>query len=73
MVVFFLLIILKNSLDKVHETIEKAEKQVQMSFKPLFMLFAFPDRLLLAYMALKVSKNVIKGLMPLQIQPNIAV
>ena len=64
MVVFFLLIILKSSLDKVHETIEKAEKQVQMSFKPLFMLFAFPDRLLLAYMALKVSKNVIKGLMP---------
>jgi hypothetical protein len=73
MVVFFLLIILKSSLDKVHETIEKAEKQVQMSFKPLFMLFAFPDRLLLAYMALKVSKNVIKGLMPVQIQPNIAV
>jgi hypothetical protein len=73
MVVFFLLIILKNSLDKVHETIEKAEKQVQMSFKPLFMFFAFPYCLLLAYMALKVSKNVIKGLMPVQIQPNIAV
>ena len=44
-----------------------------MSFKPLFMFFAFPDRLLLAYMALKVSKNVIKGLMPVQIQPNIVV